>query len=161
MTCGETIGSGLLTQTPVFNQIAAGQFTCGSVGTATQFNFKLDQAGGSDTCRGYIYEDNSGAPGALRATSSDISVTGVGTFSGAISYNFSSTTIHLAILCDGTTAMVNDIRPGDFATQMSYKTATYPTAPDPFARDGTVDRKPTIWIDYTESSGTLMGQILT
>lgn len=155
-----TIGAN---DTPLGGQAVACQFTPASTGTITELWAAVSNNDVVDRhLRLAVYEDSSGAPSSKLGETAELTVSAASSdqWVGAtgLSIAFGSGDKHLAAFGDDADVTLSEDRPGDGSgDQMSYKSATYPTWPDPFSRDGTVDRKCSSYAVYTPSGGAGTG----
>ncbi len=156
-----TFGNTSIESTDGFIAVAvASKFTVADGGTITAIQAYVGIWAAQDNMRCAIYADAAGSPGSKLAESSEVIVTaGSQWWSAPLSYAFTAGTYWLAMFAgpNGGLFEAKYRSPGDVANQSAYKTATYPTWPDPFSKDSFLDQVYSIYATYTPTvvDGTL------
>jgi hypothetical protein len=130
------------------------KFVAPANGTITAIYAYINSDGpASDPLRCAVYADASGSPGAKLAESSEVA--------GALN-NWNACALSLAIT-NGTTYWLmawgnhgcQYDSPGDVSDQMAYMTGnSFPTWPDPFNENAFLDRKMSIYAEYTPAGAS-------
>lgn len=156
-TFGQTSNNGN-TQTFSGDRMYASQGTPASNGTITAGKGRVwVSAAASPGAKMLLYSDNAGEPDALLATSDEVIINN--TSESEITFPFSgaeqiavtgSTPYWIAVMFDDPGVPNFTISRANTATQTRFKGLTYPTAPDPFANDGSSSGPLDLYIEYTE-----------
>lgn len=143
---------------------SASPSTSGTVTSGTVRDWLSSAGNGPSKC--VIYADSSGSPGALLATSDEVTITN--TAEAAQTYNFSGA--NQISITGGTTYWIGvawqdpgtpsfTVSRDSTASQRKEQTFTYPTLPDPFGTPSATNSGPIdVFITYTESGAFIANQ---